>query len=68
VGNPWVVAFTARDVGTPDAAYRDRVARAHVLRAAGKRIEDIAAELGVCWHSAHAYLKEPPPGGPGICS
>jgi hypothetical protein len=69
VGSSWVVPVTAADVGTPSSAYQERAARAHALRATGKRIEDIAAELGVCWHSAHAYLKEPSPGGgPGTGS
>ena len=68
MGSSWVVAFTAADVGTPDAAYRARIDRAHELRAGGWLIEAIADEPGVCAASVHAYLPEPSPGGPGMNS
>jgi hypothetical protein len=60
VSNPWVVSFKAEDVGTRDTAYQDRIDRAHQLRAAGRLIQAIADELGVCAASVHAYLREAP--------
>lgn len=60
MSNPWVVSFTADDVGTPGTAYQDRIDRAHALREAGWLIQAIAGELEVCEASVHAYLKETP--------
>ncbi|QDU24028.1 hypothetical protein ETAA1_60390 [Urbifossiella limnaea] len=57
-----MVSFTAEDVGTPSTAYQDRIDRAHELRAAGWKLQDIADEMGVCFASVHVYLRESPRG------
>lgn len=55
-----MVSFTAEDVGTRETAYQDRIDRAHELRGAGWKLQDIADEMGVCVCSVHVDLKESP--------
>jgi hypothetical protein len=58
--NPWVIPFTAEDVGTRETALQERINAAKRLRARRWTLARIAAELDVCEDSVRQYLRAEP--------
>ena len=58
--NPWVISFTAADVGTRETALQERINAAKRLRARRWTLTRIAEELDVCEDSVRQYLRAAP--------